>query len=51
MTGSAMFYAYNYPNGYASNTGYEEYDQSLHYFIVDSTGKVSLVIAHDKAGG
>lgn len=45
-----LFYAYNYPNLWSPNTGLEETEADLIYFIKDAEGGVSLVNIHDKIG-
>ncbi|KAK3284692.1 hypothetical protein CYMTET_7674 [Cymbomonas tetramitiformis] len=48
--GERAFYAYDYPNRYASNTGYEYPDAALIYFVVHEDGEVFLAMVWDKAG-
>ncbi|EGD73921.1 fibrillin 1 [Salpingoeca rosetta] len=48
VTGGSVFYAYNYPNGASSNTGFEQSESDLLYFVVDEDLRVSFVLVHDK---
>lgn len=45
-----LFYAYNFPDQFASNTGLNEVSTELFYFIHDTGGHVNLVVVHDKIG-
>jgi len=53
--GATLFYAYNYPNGASSNTGFEAKDSMLVYFMVDESDTLSIVftfdIPNDGSGG
>lgn len=48
VTGGALFYAYNRPNLYSSNTGFEVFKKDVLYFVVDSGDNVYFVLVHDK---
>eukprot|EP00056_Hartaetosiga_gracilis_P012097 m.190090 g.190090 ORF g.190090 m.190090 type:complete len:1095 (-) comp13633_c0_seq1:2329-5613(-) len=45
-----LFYAYQYPNGASSNTGFEQTEADLLYFVVDADLKVSFILVHDIPG-
>lgn len=47
---SLIIVAYNWPYKYSSNTGFEEDEKDLLYFVVDASGQTSFVHAHDKPG-
>lgn len=49
MDGGSVFYAYNAPFSSSSNTGFEQQDSDLLYFVADDAGQVSFVLVHDKA--
>lgn len=55
INGSEVFYAYNYPNAYSSNTGDENSGSIVIFLLVDSAGDVYLIMtidaAHDGSGG
>jgi hypothetical protein len=49
VRGGAGFYSYEFPNAKSSNTGFEQDDTDLVYFVRDQSGNVSFVLVHDKA--
>eukprot|EP00055_Hartaetosiga_balthica_P014238 m.77130 g.77130 ORF g.77130 m.77130 type:complete len:1071 (-) comp8535_c1_seq3:3564-6776(-) len=50
-TGSAeLFYSYQHPYAASSNTGFEQAETDLLYFVVDEDLKVSFIIVHDIPG-
>lgn len=50
VPGGDLFYAYNYPAGASSNTGFEQAEELLYYFVVDDSNLLSFVVVNDKAG-
>eukprot|EP00730_Choanoeca_flexa_P004202 TRINITY_DN11628_c0_g1_i11.p1 TRINITY_DN11628_c0_g1~~TRINITY_DN11628_c0_g1_i11.p1 ORF type:complete len:1035 (+),score=91.97 TRINITY_DN11628_c0_g1_i11:1645-4749(+) len=48
VSGGAMFYAYNYPEHSSSNTGFEEHEIALFYFVQRADSNVSFVLVHDR---
>ena len=55
VNGSEVFYGYNYPNAFSSNTGDENSGSVVMFLIVDSLGDVYMIMtidaAHDGSGG
>merc|ERR1711988_1920168 len=55
VNGSEVFYAYNYPNPYSSNTGDENSGSIVLFLVVDSHGAVHMIMTvdapHDGSGG
>jgi len=47
INSGAFFYAYNKPNASSSNTGFEQADAVIVYFVVDDAGVMSLVLTFD----
>ncbi|EDQ89459.1 uncharacterized protein MONBRDRAFT_25119 [Monosiga brevicollis MX1] len=50
VTGGSLFYAYNWPNGASANTGFEEPEKALFYFVQREDSNVSFVLVHDTPG-
>eukprot|EP00049_Salpingoeca_infusionum_P013243 m.247154 g.247154 ORF g.247154 m.247154 type:complete len:1247 (-) comp15390_c0_seq2:449-4189(-) len=50
VDGGSLFYAYNSPNGASSNTGFEQAETDLIYFVADENDGVYFVLVHDVAG-
>jgi hypothetical protein len=47
ITGGPLFYAYNRPNPFSSNTAYEVFQSDVLYFIVDNADNIYFVLVHD----
>eukprot|EP00300_Choanocystis_sp_HF-7_P033498 c45850_g1_i1.p1 GENE.c45850_g1_i1~~c45850_g1_i1.p1 ORF type:complete len:1654 (+),score=437.19 c45850_g1_i1:151-5112(+) len=48
VNAGSLFYAYNSPIDHSSNTGYNEFETSLSYFVTDTGGNTWFVLTHDK---
>eukprot|EP00163_Fabomonas_tropica_P012696 TRINITY_DN2403_c0_g1_i3.p1 TRINITY_DN2403_c0_g1~~TRINITY_DN2403_c0_g1_i3.p1 ORF type:complete len:4686 (-),score=1008.71 TRINITY_DN2403_c0_g1_i3:157-14214(-) len=44
------FYSYGTPNGASANTGHEQIDTTLMYFVIDKTNQTAFVLVHDLPG-
>jgi hypothetical protein len=50
VSAGELFYAYNFPDQFASNTGLNEVSSEMFYFVLDTLGHVNFVVVHDKIG-
>ncbi len=50
VPGGSLFYGYDAPKVYSSNTGFEQKEAALLYFVVDAMNQTYFVLVHDQPG-